>query len=114
MIWTFIARFSRWLLRALLRWLIPAPSEAAPVAPRLPVIDKNEPCPACGHRGGKLQCVVGHNVAFDHDKLARKESSALTVLDGVAVQITCDECGCKWFKQTVYEIVTGKCPEVTA
>jgi hypothetical protein len=103
-IWIFLRTLKRWLLL-----LIVPP----PCGPRLPVIDKNEPCPACGHSGGWLRCVVADGVAVDHDKLAAKDPAFLKTIDGVAVQITCNECGAQWFKQTVYEMVTKKKPEVT-
>ena len=106
MIWHLIRRALRFLWRAILFALIPPPARAERFNPA--PIDATTPCPVCGHRGSKLQCVVNQGAATAHDK-----AEEIELIEEVACQHCCDRCGARWFEKSVYEQVTGKKPEVT-
>ena len=68
-----------WLKAALLfaiKLILPPPPQAV-----FPVIDRDEQCPACGHRNGGIECVAEQN--------------------RTVVQHTCNECGAQWNVATV-------------
>lgn len=80
-----VRHFGRALLAALfwaLRWFIPRP----PVPD--PIVDRNEKCPACGYREGKLKCV-------------RVATEKQHVTGDVLVEHTCCVCSANWFSPTV-------------
>lgn len=65
-------------LRFLATLIIPAPP-----SPRLPVMDANAPCPACGHRDGEIECVKD--------------------MERTVVRHTCHVCSARWNTPTVCE-----------
>ena len=63
-------------LGLLARLIIPPPQ-----APRLPEMDPNSPCPACGHRDGEIECIKD--------------------MERTVVRHTCHVCCARWNTPTV-------------
>ena len=80
MLWIWL----RFALVWMLRMLVPPPIPARP----LPQIDVNAPCPACGHRKGKITCVEA-----DGHPTIRHE---------------CDVCGARFHEQPVLKDASAK------
>lgn len=59
MLWVLLAK-----IYAAVKWFF------LPPLPEIPTLDINAPCPACGHRLGKLRCVVpegSNSVRVEHE-----------------------------------------------
>jgi hypothetical protein len=86
MIWTWLAQFALFALRALL------PLSWLPEEPREPQIDRNAKCVVCGARDGAL--------------LAMRPAGEVTPgglpTSSVLCQHTCNICGARWYEKPVY------------